>query len=720
MKPSLFRSSLFLSAIALTASAAIAADVATESAGEGDPVGPFSVASTDLLQTSLASITDAIVFNPSYNYSIPNPTPTAADLYDGDKRGEPVIQGGTITFNLDLTTNTAGYDLASIVTTSHHYLDEDINTPNGGRDGQNYTVSYASVNAPTTFIPITSVDFLRADNGTSGFGKATITNMSASNVAAVRFVFGPQDNDGSRYAEIDITGTPSSAITEQDGTWTAADSGNWTDAANWLDNKPAAGTDRTANFTGSDGLIVAVDAARTIGNLVFDNADYTLNGPAGLSLATSTGKPTITVGEDWIGAIFAPLGATNGFNKIGNGKLSLRSPLSGVGPVVVQSGTLEMIQTLGGGPGDYNWYLGVSSTIVQSGATLSINSHSGIANLTLAGGELASSGTDPFYGYGSWSLQGNACTATGGVVSTISAQQVDFNSLTNGFVVDADSTLEITGSLKNGTLNKNGPGLMVLRAPRTGTDNTFVNEGSLQVSDAGGSLRFRPTTVGSVNSIAGDSDASLAYNGIMVLDLSAATLGDGNTWELIDTTSFSTPGSLTFGENFLVKTDTQDFTETSLNSGVWELPVTGAKWTFTQADGILEYTVTATPYETWGSSYGLAAGSEGDDLDNDGMTNFEEFAFGLIPNSGASSNPIVTQLNKSNGQFVYQRRDNDLTGLNYTIWYSTTLEANSWQPDTGAGQPDGTPDGNGVETITATISNSLLTNPKLFIQVRAE
>ena len=225
-----------------------------------------------------------------------------------------MIQGGTITFNLNLTTNTLGYDLASIVTTSHHYLDEDINTPNGGRDGQNYAVSYATVAAPTTFIPIASVDFLRGDNGSSGFGKATITNMGASNVAAVRFTFGPQDNDGTRYAEIDVTGTPSSAIVEQNGTWTSTSDGNWTDAANWLDNKPAAGTGNTANFTGATGVTVAVNAARTIGNLVFDNADYTLNGPAGLVLATSTGTPTITVGDTGgprVATISRPLGGSS-------------------------------------------------------------------------------------------------------------------------------------------------------------------------------------------------------------------------------------------------------------------------------------------------------------------------------------------------------------------------------------------------------------------------
>ena len=145
-------------------------------------------------------------------------------------------------------------------------------------------------------------------------------------------------------------------------------------------------------------------------------------------------------------------------------------------------------------------------------------------------------------------------------------------------------------------------------------------------------------------------------------------------------------------------------------------PTYGSYFTVT-GSGSLVVPGSATGYETWGMPYGLTAGSEGLDLDNDGVTNFEEYAFGLTPNSGASVNPIASQLNKGSGQFTYQRRDNGLTGLTYTIWYSTDLA--TWTQDTGATQPDGTPDGNGVETITATVSPALLTNPKLFLQVRA-
>jgi hypothetical protein len=688
-------------ALAITAHAA---DITSSSQGPA-----FTVATGDLLETSVASVSDNVFYNSAYN----TPGYTQANLRDGISAGGTLIgkadnpdygQGGSVTFNLDVGINTLGYDITDISTYTNH--------GDGGRDGQKYTVSYSLVGSPD-FVDIAAVNYLMGDNGTPGSGKVAISSIGASGVDAIRFNFADQENAGSNYSELDVLGSATTAVTAQDGTWTSAADGNWADAANWLDNKPAAGADKTASYTSTPGVNVTVNSSRTIGNIIFDNADYTINGPASLTLATTSGTPTLTVGDNGgvrVATINASLVTGAGLAKAGNGILTLTSPIA-PGPVTIQDGILEMLET----SGNYNWY-GPTSTTVQSGGVLRINSHSAVFDLILSGGELASTGVDLVNGYGSWSLQGDSCTATGGVTSIISAQQVDFNSLANGFVVDTGSTLEITGSLKNGQLNKNGPGLMILAAPRTGTDNTFVNEGILQISDSGGSLRFRPTTNGTTNSITGDADAAIAFNGTMDLDLSAAELADGNTWLLIDGSSFSTPGSLTFGTNFTITSSLGSFNEAT--PGTWELPVTGAKWIFTESDGILEYTVTATDYDSWASSFNLTGGSTGDD-DNDGYSNLEEYAFGLIPNSGSSANPIVVQLNPGTGAFSYTRRNPSLPNpaLNYSVWYSTDLT--TWSEDAGA--IPGTPVLNGeVETVPVTISAGLLANPKLFIQVRAD
>ena len=129
---------------------------------------------------------------------------------------------------------------------------------------------------------------------------------------------------------------------------------------------------------------------------------------------------------------------------------------------------------------------------------------------------------------------------------------------------------------------------------------------------------------------------------------------------------------------------------------------------------------TATDYDTWAgpSGYNLSGGQAADD-DNDGLTNHEEYAFGLIPNSGASVNPIAVQLDKSTGTFSYTRRKPSFgTGLTYSVWFSEDLAA--WTEDTGATEGTLIPSGDN-ETVPVTLS-TLPGNPlpaKLFIQVRA-
>jgi hypothetical protein len=157
---------------------------------------------------------------------------------------------------------------------------------------------------------------------------------------------------------------------------------------------------------------------------------------------------------------------------------------------------------------------------------------------------------------------------------------------------------------------------------------------------------------------------------------------------------------------------------TEATPGSWEYPVTGAKWVFTESNGQLAYVVTATDYDTWKSANGVTGGVNDDD-DSDGLTNHEEYAFGLDPTGGSSVNPFAVPFDKAIGTFSYTRRSLTLQDpdLSYTVWYSTDLA--SWNQDTGASQGDAVLNGE-VETVPVTISPALLTNSKLFIQVRAD
>ena len=150
--------------------------------------------------------------------------------------------------------------------------------------------------------------------------------------------------------------------------------------------------------------------------------------------------------------------------------------------------------------------------------------------------------------------------------------------------------------------------------------------------------------------------------------------------------------------------------------GIWTMTDAKGDWSFSETSGELSLDV-GTDYDSWKTDNGVTGG-ENDDDDNDGLTNHEEYAFGLDPTGGSSVNPITVPLSKTSGTFTYTRRDPSLPdpSLIYSIWYSTDLV--TWLEDTGAVGGGTTLNGE-VETVPVTISSSLLTNPKLFIQVRA-
>lgn len=148
-------------------------------------------------------------------------------------------------------------------------------------------------------------------------------------------------------------------------------------------------------------------------------------------------------------------------------------------------------------------------------------------------------------------------------------------------------------------------------------------------------------------------------------------------------------------------------------------PVVGGTWSGTIT---LTYDLVVPPsdYGDWLKGYTFAPGADTSptgDPDGDGLTNFQEYAFGLNPTSGSSVNPITVPLDKSTGTFSYTRRATPATtGLTYTVWTSTDLA--NWTKDAGAVEGTVTT-ADGVETVPVTISSGLLNESKLFIRVIA-
>jgi len=124
-----------------------------------------------------------------------------------------------------------------------------------------------------------------------------------------------------------------------------------------------------------------------------------------------------------------------------------------------------------------------------------------------------------------------------------------------------------------------------------------------------------------------------------------------------------------------------------------------------------------TPYEIWAGSEGYnLSGGPSDDDDGDGLTNFEEFAFGLDPTSGASVNPItdISEL-QSDGIFSYTRNAN--SELSYTCWISTDLQDWGTEPATVLLEEAGQAGENGVQTVVVVLD--LPKSDEIFLRVKA-
>jgi fibronectin-binding autotransporter adhesin len=275
--------------------------------------------------------------------------------------------------------------------------------------------------------------------------------------------------------------------------------------------------------------------------------------------------------------------------------------------------------------------------------------------------------------------------------------------------------INITGVIEDGTgsiaVRTLDAGTYTLSGPNTYTRNTEVATSTALTLASTGQLRFVPTTTGTTNAVVGAG--TFNANGTFLLDLSGANTTDGNSWLLVDVATLTE----TFGGSFTVNSSLGAFSETS--AGVWQLTNSGKTWTFTESTGTLGVAdASADDYATWANTFTPPAGLPGADDDGDGLTNFQEYAFGLDPKSGSSVNPITQPLDKTAGVFKYTRRATPATtGVSYTYESSTTLSG-AWDPVTPALTPT-TNGGSPVEEITVTLPGTPLTAPKFFIRVKA-
>ena len=344
----------------------------------------------------------------------------------------------------------------------------------------------------------------------NGTGKLTLANGVAESVNElwVNGVLQPMGTYTSASSFITgggslvvATGAPTGS-----GIWTSLANGNWSVPGNWQNGIVPDRADTSATFAQSTGVTVTLDGNRTIGGLVFANANYSLAGASTLTLDVATGTPTVDVASGSTATLGTPLAGTDGLQKTGSGTLALTVVSGYTGNTVVNGGTLELAGAAGGTS------LIRGAVTVNAGAALTLTGGDGtgfgwsntISNLNVSGGTVNASG-GAHIGFGSYVA---VAMANGG--TTAGNWQWNGDGLL-GFSSSGDSTNTISGSL-------------VLRADG-GANHTFsVADGAANVD-----LQLNATLADQWPEVSWVSASSLVKTGAGTLVLAGANSYDGQT-----------------------------------------------------------------------------------------------------------------------------------------------------------------------------------------------
>jgi fibronectin-binding autotransporter adhesin len=335
-------------------------------------------------------------------------------------------------------------------------------------------------------------------------------------------------------------------------------------------------------------------------------------------------------------------------------------------------------------------------------------------------------------------IAGDAAAATGvlGTNATVILAEGGNGSTDNAALTDGAFVVGKTISLQNGTTTTSTwtvGGNQPVVSSFTGNVSTVSNANSrtLRLSQvAGGSVSFDGVIGANPNATA---TTSIDKIGAGTVSLTNTNAYDGNTTVTDGTLSMSAPS--------MADTSTLTIGTVALSAAILDLPNAGTDTVaalvidgVAQSNGLYDSTNSGgaitgpgkiqvgaggSDYTTWIDLFPSITGADKlstADPDQDGLTNQQEYAFGLIPNSGSSVNPITVQLDKTTGLFSYTRRLPSLSGLAYTYVYSTNLA--SWTPFT----PDSAVSNaaSPTETIIVDVPNALLANPSLFIRIIAQ
>lgn len=270
----------------------------------------------------------------------------------------------------------------------------------------------------------------------------------------------------------------------------------------------------------------------------------------------------------------------------------------------------------------------------------------------------------------------------------------------------------------SGGLTYSGAAITTLNAVNTYTGNTTINSGTTVVVANGGALTVKPTTNGVSSKVTGAGTVS--FDGALRVDLSTASVANGNSWTLVDATT-KVFNLVTFKVS---NAGLGDFT--ALGDGVTHQLLDGNKtWTFSETTGVLSLSVTSSGFASWIGGFGLGLADQDplDDPDNDGVKNIVEYVLGRNPalSDGAASSASGTATDLL---LTFQRSDLAVSnadvaisieyGSNLTGWTEVAVPAAS---STVGGVTFTITDGTPNDTVVASIPHGGAT--KFFGRVKA-